>query len=229
MIYAKFVKDPHRCFISFSSIGPGVLEERSFKFDQSKHVKVHGSHFVSRTGIILCKLCKNPSIDATYQVSDHLVKRFYRKSFLKFWPIRKRKCSWRPFCFINPDDLCKICTGPPIDAPYKKSVHLAYRFQRKRSFKFWPIRKRKCQWRPFCMMEQDDLCKLCKGPSIDAPYKKSVHLAYRFQRKRSFKFWPIRKRKYPWRPFCITDRDDLCKFCKGPSIDAPYKKSVRLA
>ena len=66
------------------------------------------------------------------------------------------------------------------------------------------------------------------GPSIDASYQVSVHLAKQFQRRR-FKKWPIRNKNCLWRPCLLTDRDEMSNLCRGPSIDAFYQVSVPLA
>ena len=41
-------------------------------------------------------LYRGPAIDASYQVSVHLVKWFQRRRFLKNRPIRKKNCLWWP-------------------------------------------------------------------------------------------------------------------------------------
>jgi hypothetical protein len=58
-----------------------------------------------------------------------------------------------------------------------------------------------------------------RGPSIDASYQVSVHLAKRFQRRRFFRN----------RPCLLTDRNKMSKLYRGPSIDASYQVSVHLA
>jgi hypothetical protein len=47
-----------------------------------------------------------------------------------------------------------------------------------------PIRNKNCLWRPCLLMERDNMSKLYRGPSIDASYQVSVHLAKGFQRRR---------------------------------------------
>jgi hypothetical protein len=47
-----------------------------------------------------------------------------------------------------------------------------------------PIRKKNCLWRPCLLADRDEMGKLYRGPSIDASYQVSVHLAERFQRRR---------------------------------------------
>ena len=51
-------------------------------------------------------------------------------------------------------------------------------------FKNQPIRNKNCRWRPCLLMDRDKMSKLYRGPSIDASYKVSVHLAKGFQRRR---------------------------------------------
>ena len=66
-----------------------------------------------------------------------------------------------------------------------------------------------------------------RGPSIDASYQVSVHLAKQFQR-RFFKNRPIRNKNCLWWPCLLTDWDELSNLYRGPSIDATYQISVHL-
>ena len=47
-----------------------------------------------------------------------------------------------------------------------------------------PIRNNNCLWWPCLLMDRDKMCNLQRGPSIDASYQVSVHLAEGFQRRR---------------------------------------------
>jgi hypothetical protein len=40
-----------------------------------------------------------------------------------------------------------------------------------------------CLWRPCLLMDRDEMSNLYRGPSIDASYQLSVHLAQWFQRR----------------------------------------------
>ena len=51
-------------------------------------------------------------------------------------------------------------------------------------FKNRPIRNKNCLWRPCLLMNRDKMSNLQRGPSIDASYQVSLHLAERFQRRR---------------------------------------------
>ena len=44
-----------------------------------------------------------------------------------------------------------------------------------------------CLWRPCLLMDRDEISILYRGPSIDASYQVTVHLAKRFQRRRFLK------------------------------------------
>ena len=67
-------------------------------------------------------------IDAFYQVSVYLDKRFQRRIFLRNRPIRKRNCLWRPWLLVNRDEMCNLYIEPSIDASYQVSIHLAKPF-----------------------------------------------------------------------------------------------------
>ena len=51
-------------------------------------------------------------------------------------------------------------------------------------FKYWPIRKKNCLWRPCLLMDWDEISNVYRRPSIDASYQVSDHLAEGFQRRR---------------------------------------------
>ena len=54
-------------------------------------------------------------------------------------------------------------------------------------FKNRPIRNMNCLWWPCLLMDRDEMSKFDKGPSIDASYQVSVHLAEGFQREKKLK------------------------------------------
>jgi hypothetical protein len=67
-----------------------------------------------------------------------------------------------------------------------------------------------------------------RGPSIDASYHISVHLAKLFQRRRFFRNQPIRNKNCLWRPCLLMDRDKMSSLYREPSIDTSYQVSVHL-
>ena len=85
---------------------------------------------------------------------------------------------------MDRDGMSNIYRGSSIDASYQVSVHLAQWFQRRRFKKNRPIRNKNCPWWQCLLMDQDDISNIYRGPSIDASYQVSVHLAEGFHRRR---------------------------------------------
>ena len=72
----------HRCFLlSFGSFVQAV-SEIFFKSTNNKKEFPVAAMFVNRSGE-MCNLYRGPCIDASYQVSVHLVKHFQRRRFKK--------------------------------------------------------------------------------------------------------------------------------------------------
>ncbi len=69
---------------------------------------------------------------------------------------------------------------------------------------------------------------LYRGPSKDASYHISIHLAKRFQRRRFFRNQPIRNKNCLWWPCLLTDRDEMSNLYREHAIDASYQASVHL-
>jgi hypothetical protein len=83
----------------------------------------------------MSSLYRGSSIDASYQVSIHLAKRFKRRRFFRNQPIRNKNGLWRSCLLTDRDEMCNLYRGPAIDASYQVSVHLAKRFQMRRFLK----------------------------------------------------------------------------------------------
>jgi hypothetical protein len=77
-------------------------------------------------------LYRGPSIDASYQISIHLGKRFQRRRFIRNQPIRNKNGLWRPCLLTDRHKMSNLYKGHSIDASYQVSVHLAEGFQRRR-------------------------------------------------------------------------------------------------
>ena len=135
---------------------------------------------------------REPSIDASYQVSKSLLlwnrfakcKAVSEKKTFRNRPIRNKNCLWQPYLLLDRDEMSNLYKGPPIDASYQVSVHLAKRFQRWRFFWNHPIRNKNCLWWPYLLTDRDEMSNHNRGLSIDASYQLSVHLAKWFQRRR---------------------------------------------
>ena len=78
----------------------------------------------------MSNLYRGPSIDASYQVSYHLVKRF--QSCFRNRPIRNQNCLRRPCLLTDQNGMINSHRGPSIDASYHVSVPLAKLFQSRR-------------------------------------------------------------------------------------------------
>ena len=79
--------------------------------------------------------------------------------------------------------MSNLYREPSMDASYQVLIHLARRYQR-RFFRNQPIRNKNDLWQPCLLTYRDKMSQLYKGPSIDASYQVSVHLADGFQRRR---------------------------------------------
>ena len=140
------------------------------------------------------------SIDASYQVSVYLDKRFQRRRFFRNPPIRNKNCLWWPYLLTDRDKMRILYRALSIDASYQVSIYLDKQFQRRNFFRNQPIRNKNCLWRPYLLTDRDKMSNLYRGLSIDASYQVSVHLAKRFQRRRFFRNQPIRNKNCLWRP-----------------------------
>jgi hypothetical protein len=97
-------------------------------------------------------------------------------------PIRNKNCLWRPCLLTDRDEISNFmrtfhrCFIPSFGS-FGEAV------SEKNIFRNGPIRKN-CLWQPCLLMDRDKMCNLYRGPSIDASYQVSVHLAKGFQRRR---------------------------------------------
>ena len=125
--------------------------------------------------------------------------------------------------------MSNLYRGPSKDVSYQVLIHLAKRFQRRRFFfRNQPIRNKNGLWRPYLLTDRNEMGSRYRGPSIDASYQVSVHLAKRFQRRRFKKKRPIRNKNCLWQPCLLTDQDKMSIHYRGPCIDASYQVSVHL-
>ena len=177
----------------------------------------------------MSNLYKRSSIDASYQVSVHLVKRFQRR-FFRNRPIRKTKITYCGHVCkrINPKLTIDI-----EDLPYMLSTKFQFiwpsDFRGEYFFRNRPIRNNNCLWWPCFLMNRAKISNIYKGPFIYASYQVSVHLAKRLQRRIFFRTQPIRNKNCLWWPCLLTDHDEMSNRNKGLFIDASYQVSVHLA
>ena len=98
--------------------------------------------------------------------------------------IRNKNCLRQPYLLMDRGEMSNLYRGPPMDASYQISVHLAKRFQRRRFFRNQPIRNNNCLWQPCLLTDRDEMSNRNRGLFIDASYQVLVHLAKWFQRRR---------------------------------------------
>ena len=103
----------------------------------------------------MSNLYRGSAIDASYQVSAHLAKRFQRRQFFRNQPIRNKNCLWWPCLLTDRDEMSNLYRGSAIDASYQISSHLAKRLQRRRFFRNQPIRNKNCLWRPCLLTDRN--------------------------------------------------------------------------
>ena len=123
---------------------------------------------------------------------------FYNgEDLFKNEPIRNKNCLWWPCLLTDRDEMSNLYRRPSIDASYQVLVHLPKRFQRRRFFRNRPIRNKNSLWQPCLLTYRDEISNLYSGPSIDAFYQVSVHMAKRFQRGRFFQKSTNQKQALP--------------------------------
>jgi membrane protein YqaA with SNARE-associated domain len=160
----------------------------------------------------MSNLYREPSIDASYQVSIYLAERFRRRRFkVVCRPLTfhififssetsqpnelklGRKHLWmvlsKDFSF-HPDPLTIMAaTGNSCFwlADFFKSSPPKLLGQINRNLVgsiYWPIRTKNCLWRPCLLTDREEMSNLYREPSIDASYQVSIYLAKQFRRRR---------------------------------------------
>ena len=135
---------------------------------------------------------RGPSIDASYQVSVYLAKLCQSRRFLEIDQSGK-KIVWWP---------CLLTDWEKISNLYKRTFHRCFlpsfgsfgHAVSEEIFRNRPIRNKNRLWWPCLLMDQDRMSNLYRGPSIDASYQVSVHLAMCFQRRRFLESDPFKTR-----------------------------------
>ena len=97
---------------------------------------------------------------------------------------RKKNFLWRSCLLTDWDKMSNI---------YKRTFHRCFQpsfgsvglaVSSEKIFRNRPIRKKNRLWWPCLLMDWNIMSNIYRGPSIDASYQVSVHLAMLFQRRR---------------------------------------------
>jgi hypothetical protein len=99
------------------------------------------------------------SVPIHYKYGHHrrflfLIGWFFRFFFSETISPNEPKLGRKRCLSMDQDEISTRYRGPPIEAPYQVSFHLAKRFQRRRFFRNQPIRNTICLWRPCLRMHR---------------------------------------------------------------------------
>jgi hypothetical protein len=65
-------------------------------------------------------------------MNRNLIGSIYGRASIGIAHIRNKNRLWQPCLLMDWEEMSNLYRGPPIDATYQVSVHLAKRFQRRR-------------------------------------------------------------------------------------------------
>jgi hypothetical protein len=98
--------------------------------------------------------------------------------------------TWSPLAILVSDwSISKNSSLKPLSRKHLWKI-LYKECSFRRFFRNRPIRNKNCLWRSCLLTDRDEMSNLYRGPSIDASYQVSVHLAKQIQR-RFFRYRPI--------------------------------------
>ena len=109
---------------------------------------------------------------------------FRGKDFFGNRPIRNKTCLWRTCLQSDRDEITKSLLRTTKRCFLPSFGSFGQAVSEEKIFLNWPIRNKNCLWQPCFLMDRDKMSKLYRGPSIDASYQVSVHLAKGFHRRR---------------------------------------------
>ena len=118
------------CFLpNFSTFGQTVSERKNIKNQPIRYKNRLWRPCLLTGRDEMSNLYRSSPIHESYQVSDHLIKRFLRRRFFRNRPIRNKNCLWQLCLLTDRYEMSNLYRGPAIDASYQVSVHLAKQFQ----------------------------------------------------------------------------------------------------
>ena len=168
----------HRRFLlSFDSFGQANSEEKNFqKSTNQKQEWPVADMFENGSEQNDLPIYIGRSIDASYQFQVYLVMRFQRKISLRNQPIRNKNCLWWLCLLTNRDEMSNFTEDFPQMIPTNFYLFGQAVSEEKICF-IRPIRNKNWLWYPCLLTDRDEMSNLYRGPSIDASYQVSVHLA----------------------------------------------------
>jgi hypothetical protein len=156
----------------------------------------------------ISKFNRGLPIDAPYQVSVHLAKRFQRRRILI---INKKKESPVVAIFVNGSGRNEHSLQRTFHRCFLPSFgSFGLAVSEEKIFRNRPIRNKNCLWRLYLLMDEEEMSNLYRGPPTDASYQASVHLAKAVSEEKIFRNQPIRNKNCLWRPCLLMDRDNMC-------------------
>ena len=129
-------------------------------------------------------LYRGPSIDASYQVSLHLAKRFQRRIFVLIDQAETIIASGGHVCYRIRTKCALFVENLPYMLPFKVRFIWPIGFRGEDFFRNRSIREKNCLWRPYMFADRDEMSNLYRVSSIYASYQVSVPLGKQFQRRR---------------------------------------------
>jgi Zn-finger protein len=142
----------------------------------------------------MSNLYRGPSIDASYQVSYHLAKRFQRKSCFWNQTIRNKNCLWQP-CLLTNQNGCFL----PSFGLFGQAV------LEKKIFRNWPIRKKNCLWWPCLLTDWDKMSNLYKRTFHRCFLPSFGSFGHAVSEEKIFRNRPIRNKNRMWWPCLLMD------------------------
>jgi hypothetical protein len=136
----------------------------------------------------MSNLYRGPSIDAFYQVSYHLAP---QAILVSDWSISKNLLLWSSLAKWTENVLGSIYG--------RSSMRIAHSIFQSETSRLW---------RPCLLTDRNEISSLYRGPSIEASYQVSVHLAKKHGRhRRLVSDWLISKKSSPVKPLCHMNRN----------------------
>ena len=129
----------------------------------------------------MSNLYRGPSIDASYQVSNHLAKWFQRRRFLEIDQSELPVVAM----FVNGSGQNEQSLQRTSHRCFQPSFgSFGQAVSEEKNFKNQPIRNKSRLWQPCLLTDRDKMNNLYRESSIDASYQVSVHLAKRLSEEK---------------------------------------------